>query len=145
MTYLVNLVNIRRSAGRRVRSVWVGHRRTRLADWADAQEPFRRGGRPSRRAPARSRARRARVLRRVPERVRPLRVQRSRAERRAGRKPPPILLPLVVGRTREQLALSMTVYAVPAYRVLDESGLKGQMDATLAALAEPCAVENVAE
>lgn len=50
---------------------------------------------------------------------------------------PPVLMPLVVGRDRASLALQMTTYTVPAYRrVLDESGLREEADAILAALAD---------
>jgi hypothetical protein len=46
-------------------------------------------------------------------------------------------MPLVVGRDRASLALQMTTYTVPAYRrVLDESGLKEEADAILAAIAD---------
>jgi transposase len=46
-------------------------------------------------------------------------------------------MPLVVGRDRASLAIQMTTYTVPAYRrVLDESGLREEADAILAALAE---------
>ncbi|MDE3113559.1 MAG: LLM class flavin-dependent oxidoreductase [Chloroflexota bacterium] len=56
---------------------------------------------------------------------------------RAGRTPPKVLLPLVVGRDRASLATYMTVYTVPSYRrVLDEAGLKEEMDAILAAIAD---------
>lgn len=61
----------------------------------------------------------------------------ARGAARAGRTPPPVLVPLVVGRTRAQLALQLTTYTVPAYRrVLDASGLKDEADAILAALAD---------
>ena len=56
---------------------------------------------------------------------------------RAGRDAPPVMLPLVVGRDRASLAMYLTVYCVPSYRrVLDESGLKDEMDAIIAALAD---------
>ncbi|TME27271.1 MAG: LLM class flavin-dependent oxidoreductase [Chloroflexi bacterium] len=56
---------------------------------------------------------------------------------RAKRGAPPVLIPLVVGRDRTSLALQMTTYTVPAYRrVLDESGLREEADAILAALAD---------
>jgi probable F420-dependent oxidoreductase len=56
---------------------------------------------------------------------------------RAGRTPPPVSLPLVVGRDRASLATYLSVYCVPTYRrVLDESGLKDEMDAILAAMAD---------
>jgi probable F420-dependent oxidoreductase len=56
---------------------------------------------------------------------------------RAGHVAPPVMLPLVVGRDRPSLAMYMTVYCVPSYRrVLDESGLKDEMDAIIAALAD---------
>lgn len=56
---------------------------------------------------------------------------------KAKRRPPPVLMPLVVGRDRMSLALQMTTYTVPAYRrVLDESGLRDEADAILAALAD---------
>lgn len=56
---------------------------------------------------------------------------------RAGRAAPPVMLPLVVGRDRASLAMYMTVYCVPSYRrVLDASGLKDEMDAIVAALAD---------
>jgi hypothetical protein len=46
-------------------------------------------------------------------------------------------MPLVVGRDRMSLALQMTTYTVPAYRrVLDESGLREEADAILAAIAD---------
>jgi hypothetical protein len=46
-------------------------------------------------------------------------------------------MPLVVGRDRASLALQMTTYTVPAYRrVLDESGLREEADAILAALTD---------
>jgi hypothetical protein len=46
-------------------------------------------------------------------------------------------MPLVVGRDRASLALQMTTYTVPAYRrVLDESGLREEADAILAAIAD---------
>jgi len=49
----------------------------------------------------------------------------ARGAARAKREPPPVLVPLVVGRDRASLALQMTTYTVPAYRrVLDESGLR---------------------
>ena len=56
---------------------------------------------------------------------------------RAARTAPPVTLPLVVGRDRASLAMYMSVYCVPSYRrVLDESGLKEEMDAILAAIAD---------
>jgi len=56
---------------------------------------------------------------------------------RAKRDAPPVLMPLVVGRDRSSLALQMTTYTVPAYRrVLDESGLRDDADAILAAIAD---------
>src|SRR6267143_3192550 len=56
---------------------------------------------------------------------------------RAKRDAPPVLMPLVVGRDRTSLALQMTTYTVPAYRrVLDESGLREETDAILAAIAD---------
>src|SRR5882762_226139 len=56
---------------------------------------------------------------------------------RAKRDAPPVLMPLVVGRDRTSLALQMTTYTVPAYRrVLDESGLREEADAILAAIAD---------
>ena len=56
---------------------------------------------------------------------------------RAKRRVPPVLMPLVVGRDRTSLALQMTTYTVPAYRrVLDESGLREEADAILAAIAD---------
>jgi probable F420-dependent oxidoreductase len=56
---------------------------------------------------------------------------------RAKRDAPPVLMPLVVGRDRASLALQMTTYTVPAYRrVLDESGLREEADAILAAIAD---------
>lgn len=59
------------------------------------------------------------------------------AARAARPAPPPVLMPLVVGRDRASLALQMTTYTVPAYRrVLDESGLRDEADAILAALAD---------
>lgn len=66
-----------------------------------------------------------------------LRPALARGAARAKRDPPPVLVPLVVGRDRASLALQMTTYTVPAYRrVLDESGLREQADAILAALAD---------
>lgn len=66
-----------------------------------------------------------------------LRPALARGAKRAGRTPPPVMLPLVVGRDRQSLALYMTVYSVPTYRrVLDESGLQDEMDAILAAIAD---------
>jgi probable F420-dependent oxidoreductase len=66
-----------------------------------------------------------------------LRPALARGATKAGRAAPPVLLPLVVGRDRASLAMYMTVYCVPAYRrVLDESGLKDEMDAILAAIAD---------
>ena len=56
---------------------------------------------------------------------------------RAKRNAPPVHMPLVVGRDRASLALQMTTYTVPAYRrVLDESGLRDDADAILAAIAD---------
>jgi probable F420-dependent oxidoreductase len=61
----------------------------------------------------------------------------ARGAARAKREPPPVLVPLVVGRDRRSLALQMTTYTVPAYRrVLDESGLREEADAILAAIAD---------
>src|SRR5256714_5255769 len=61
----------------------------------------------------------------------------ARGAARAKRDPPPGLMPLVVGRDRASLALQMTTYTVPAYRrVLDESGLRDEADAILAAIAD---------
>jgi probable F420-dependent oxidoreductase len=61
----------------------------------------------------------------------------ARGAARADRKAPPVLMPLVVGRDRASLAVQMTTYTVPAYRrVLDESGLREEADAILAALAD---------
>ena len=66
-----------------------------------------------------------------------LRPALARGAARAERPAPPVLMPLVVGRDRASLALQMTTYTVPAYRrVLDESGLKTEADAILAALAD---------
>lgn len=66
-----------------------------------------------------------------------LRPALARGAARAGRTPPRVLLPLVVGRDRASLAMYMTVYTVPTYRrVLDESGLTEEMDAILAAIAD---------
>jgi probable F420-dependent oxidoreductase len=66
-----------------------------------------------------------------------LRPALARGAARAQRAAPPVLMPLVVGRDRASLALQMTTYTVPAYRrVLDESGLKTEADAILAALAD---------
>jgi len=66
-----------------------------------------------------------------------LRPALARGAARAKRDPPPVLVPLVVGRDRASLALQMTTYTVPAYRrVLDESGLREEADAILAAIAE---------
>ena len=61
----------------------------------------------------------------------------ARGAARAQRETPPVLMPLVVGRDRMSLALQMTTYTVPAYRrVLDESGLREEADAILAAIAD---------
>ncbi len=61
----------------------------------------------------------------------------ARGAERAGRAAPPVMLPLVVGRDRASLAAYMSVYCVPSYRrVLDESGMKDEMDAILAAIAD---------
>ena len=61
----------------------------------------------------------------------------AKGAQRAGRPAPRVVLPLVVGRDRESLATYMTVYCVPGYRrVLDESGLKDEMDAVIAAIAD---------
>jgi probable F420-dependent oxidoreductase len=61
----------------------------------------------------------------------------ARGAARANRDVPPVLMPLVVGRDRMSLALQMTTYTVPAYRrVLDESGLREEADAILAAIAD---------
>lgn len=61
----------------------------------------------------------------------------ARGAARAKRHAPPVLMPLVVGRDRASLALQMTTYTVPAYRrVLDESGLREEADAILAAIAD---------
>ncbi len=66
-----------------------------------------------------------------------LRPALARGAKRAGRSAPPVMLPLVVGRDRASLATYMTVYCVPAYRrVLDDSGLKDEMDAIMAAIAD---------
>lgn len=66
-----------------------------------------------------------------------LRPALARGAARAGRPAPPLLLPLVVGRDRASLATYLTVYCVPSYRrVLDDSGLREEMDAILAAIAE---------
>jgi hypothetical protein len=66
-----------------------------------------------------------------------LRPALAKGAARAGRTAPPVLLPLVVGRDRASLAAYMTVYCVPSYRrVLDESGLKDEMDAIVAAIAD---------
>ena len=66
-----------------------------------------------------------------------LRPALARGAARADRDAPPVLLPLVVGRDRASLALQMTTYTVPAYRrVLDESGLREEADAILAAIAD---------
>jgi probable F420-dependent oxidoreductase len=66
-----------------------------------------------------------------------LRPALARGAARAKRGAPPVLMPLVVGRDRASLAIQMTTYTVPAYRrVLDESGLREEADAILAALAE---------
>jgi probable F420-dependent oxidoreductase len=60
-----------------------------------------------------------------------------RGAARAKRDAPPVHMPLVVGRDRASLALQMTTYTVPAYRrVLDESGLREEADAILAAIAD---------
>jgi probable F420-dependent oxidoreductase len=61
----------------------------------------------------------------------------ARGAARAKREAPPVHMPLVVGRDRASLALQMTTYTVPAYRrVLDESGLREEADAILAAIAD---------
>ncbi|MGH2471202.1 MAG: LLM class flavin-dependent oxidoreductase [Candidatus Limnocylindria bacterium] len=61
----------------------------------------------------------------------------ARGAAQAKRDAPPVLMPLVVGRDRSSLALQMTTYTVPAYRrVLDESGLREEADAILAAIAD---------
>lgn len=61
----------------------------------------------------------------------------ARGAARAKREAPPVHMPLVVGRDRASLALQITTYTVPAYRrVLDESGLREEADAILAALAD---------
>jgi probable F420-dependent oxidoreductase len=61
----------------------------------------------------------------------------ARGAARAEREAPPVHMPLVVGRDRASLALQMTTYTVPAYRrVLDESGLRDEADAILAAIAD---------
>jgi len=61
----------------------------------------------------------------------------ARGAARAKRDAPPVHMPLVVGRDRSSLALQMTTYTVPAYRrVLDESGLREEADAILAAIAD---------
>ena len=66
-----------------------------------------------------------------------LRPALARGAARAARSAPPILMPLVVGRDRASLAMQMTTYTVPAYRrVLDESGLRDEADAILAAIAD---------
>src|SRR3989475_3421540 len=66
-----------------------------------------------------------------------LRPALARGAARAKRDAPPVLMPLVVGRDRASLALQMTTYTVPAYRrVLDESGLREEADAILAAIAD---------
>ena len=66
-----------------------------------------------------------------------LRPALARGATRAKREAPPVLVPLVVGRDRASLALQMTTYTVPAYRrVLDESGLREEADAILAAIAD---------
>ena len=66
-----------------------------------------------------------------------LRPALAKGAARAGRTAPPVLLPIVVGRDRASLAQYMTVYCVPTYRrVLDESGLKDEMDAIIAAIAD---------
>jgi probable F420-dependent oxidoreductase len=61
----------------------------------------------------------------------------SRGAARAGRERPPVLVQLVVGPSSADLAMQLTTYVVPAYRkVLDESGMRDEADAILAALAE---------
>ena len=66
-----------------------------------------------------------------------LRPALARGAARAKREAPRVLMPLVVGRDRASLALQMTTYTVPAYRrVLDESGLREEADAILAAIAD---------
>jgi probable F420-dependent oxidoreductase len=66
-----------------------------------------------------------------------LRPALARGAARAKRVAPPVLMPLVVGRDRASLALQMTTYTVPAYRrVLDDSGLREEADAILAAIAD---------
>jgi probable F420-dependent oxidoreductase len=66
-----------------------------------------------------------------------LRPALARGAAAANRSTPPVLMPLVVGRDRASLALQMTTYTVPAYRrVLDDSGLREEADAILAAIAD---------
>jgi probable F420-dependent oxidoreductase len=66
-----------------------------------------------------------------------LRPALAKGAARAGRPAPPAMVPLVVGRDRASLAMYMSVYCVPTYRrVLDDSGLKDEMDAILAAIAD---------
>ncbi len=66
-----------------------------------------------------------------------LRPALARGAARAKREAPTVLMPLVVGRDRASLALQMTTYTVPAYRrVLEESGLREESDAILAAIAD---------
>jgi probable F420-dependent oxidoreductase len=66
-----------------------------------------------------------------------LRPALARGAARANRVAPPVLMPLVIGRDRASLALQMTTYTVPAYRrVLDDSGLREEADAILAAIAD---------
>lgn len=69
--------------------------------------------------------------------ARVLRPALAKGAAKAGRPVPKVVLPLVVGRDRASLATYMSVYCVPAYRrVLDESGLKDEADAIIAAIAE---------
>jgi probable F420-dependent oxidoreductase len=68
---------------------------------------------------------------------RTLRPALARGAARAKRNAPPVHMPLVVGRDRASLAMQMTTYTVPAYRrVLDDSGLREEADAILAAITD---------
>ena len=56
---------------------------------------------------------------------------------KAGRRPPPVLMGITLGRNRESLSRQMGVYTVPSYRrVLDHAGLGEVADAALKMIAE---------
>jgi probable F420-dependent oxidoreductase len=56
---------------------------------------------------------------------------------KAGRNPPPVLMGITLGRTRESLSRQMGVYTVPSYRrVLDHAGLGEVADTALKLIAE---------